>query len=121
MATATKDPVDVGHRNEVTLVGRLSGAPEEREMPSGDVVMSFRLVVARPEQKLPEGVRRATVDTLECSAWQAATRRSAATWADGDVIEVSGALRRRFFTVGGRSQSRVDVEVAKAKRLARAG
>lgn len=121
MAARTTEDRAVGHRNEVTLVGRLSGAPEERELPSGDVVVTFRLVVARPEQKPPEGVRRPTVDTLDCAAWQGAPRRSAATWSDGDVIEVIGTLRRRFFRATGAAQSRVEVEVAKARRVAKAG
>ena len=120
MATATKVTRPVGHRNEVTLTGRLSGLPEEREMPSGDVVVSFRVVVARPEQKLPAGVRRPTVDTIDCAAWLAAARRTVATWDEGDLVEVTGSLRRRFFQAGGAAQSRVEVEVGKAKRVARA-
>jgi single-strand DNA-binding protein len=120
MVTATKDVRSVGHRNEVVLTGRLSGLPEEREMPSGDVVVTFRLVVDRPEQKLPEGVRRTTIDTIDCAAWLAAARRSAASWDDGDVLEVAGSIRRRFFQGPSGSQSRVEVEVAKVKRVARA-
>jgi single-strand DNA-binding protein len=119
MASATTEERAVGHRNEVTVAGRLSGAPEERELPSGDVVVTFRVVVPRPEHRRPKGVRRATVDTIDCAAWTAATRRSAAAWVDGDLIEVSGSLRRRFFQTGGASQSKVEVEVARAKRLAR--
>ena len=35
------------HVNDVHLIGRLSAEPATREMPSGDVMMSFRLVVER--------------------------------------------------------------------------
>ena len=37
------------HCNAVRLVGRVSGVPEERELPSGDRVVTFRLVVERAE------------------------------------------------------------------------
>lgn len=33
--------------NEVRLVGRVSAAPEERALPSGDTVASLRVVVPR--------------------------------------------------------------------------
>ena len=32
-------------RNEVLLAGRVSAAPSERELPSGDRVVTFRLVL----------------------------------------------------------------------------
>ena len=111
-----------GHRNEVYLVGRLSGVPDERELPSGDVLTTWRLVVERPPSKrpTPEGSRTPTVDTLECVAWPAGLRRSAGSWAPGDVIAVEGALQRRFWRSPGGLGSTYEVEVAKAKRVTRA-
>lgn len=107
-------------RNEVVLVGRLSALPEERELPSGDRLISWRLVVDRPPgRKPPEGVRATTVDTLDCMAWTPAVRRSAKTLQQGDVIEVHGALRRRFWRAGAGAVSRCEVEVAAIKRLSR--
>jgi single-strand DNA-binding protein len=113
---------DGGHRNEVYLVGRLSGPPEERELPSGDLLATWRLVVDRPATKrpTPEGSRTPTVDTLECVAWSAGLRRLASGWAPGDVISVEGSLQRRFWRSPGGLGSRYEVEVAKAKRLSRA-
>ncbi len=35
-------------RNEVLLVGRVAAVAEERELPSGDLLSTFRLVVDRP-------------------------------------------------------------------------
>ena len=35
----------------------------------------------------------------------------------GDVVEVTGALRRRFFRGGGGVQSRYDVEVSALRRM----
>jgi single-strand DNA-binding protein len=103
--------------NEVRVVGRISRPPEERVLPSGDVVWVFRVVVARaPEARRP----RQTVDTLECAAWQPRARRSVASWAVDDVVEVCGALRRRFFRSGGAVVSRVEVEMASGRLIRRA-
>ena len=111
------EPADAGVAggNEVRLVGRVSGEPELRTLPSGDEIWTFRVVVARER---PRG--RQTVDALECVAWSARTRRSVASWGDGDVVVVSGALRRRFYRAGGTTQSRVEVEVDRARVTRRA-
>lgn len=117
------DPEAVPHRNSILLTGRLADVPEERTLPSGDVIVSFRLVVARDavrRDKLRPDRPVVTVDTLECTGWRADVRRTARTWQAGDVIEVNGALRRRFFRAGPAAASRYSVEVAKAKRLSRA-
>jgi single-strand DNA-binding protein len=86
-------------RNEVVLVGRLSAAPAERELPSGDRLVSWRLVVDRPptRRKLPEGSRPPTIDTVDCVVWTASLQKAAETWVAGDVLSVEGALRRRFW------------------------
>ena len=108
-------------RNEVLLVGRVSGVPEARELPSGDCLVSFRLVVDRPAgaRRPPDGVRATTVDTLDCTAWTPGLRRSAQGLAAGDVVEVTGALRRRFWRAAGGAASRTEVEVAQVRRLGR--
>jgi single-strand DNA-binding protein len=105
-------------RNEVTLLGRVSGVPEERELPSGDVLVAFRVVVDRPAPRRPSppGVRPPTIDTLDCVAWGAAARRSARALADGDVVSVEGALRRRFWRAGAGANSRTEVEVERLRR-----
>ena len=93
--TVIGEPRPVGSRNEVLLVGRVSGEPEERELPSGDVLVAWRVVVDRPVPRRPppEGVRLATVDTLDCVAWSSPVRRTARALVDGDVVAVEGALR----------------------------
>lgn len=101
--------------NEVRLVGRVSGQPEERVLPSGDRLVSFRVVVARDR---PRG--RQTVDALECVAWSARSRRSVSRWADGDMVELSGSLRRRFYRTGATTVSRVEVETLGARIIRRA-
>ncbi len=105
------------HRNEVALVGRLSAEAAERALPSGDVVVSWRVVVQRP----PEPSRTAiTVDTIDCVARTAALGRRALTWLPGDTMEMTGALRRRFWRAGDGVRSRYEVEVATARRVAKA-
>lgn len=109
-------------RNEVLLVGRVSGVPEQRELASGDSLVAWRVVVDRPRggRQPPAGVRATTIDTLDCVAWTPALRRTARALSDGDVVEVSGSLRRRFWRAGAGAASRTEVEVAAARRLARA-
>lgn len=108
-------------RNEVLLVGRVSGAPQERELPSGDALVSWRLVLDRPAPRRapPEGVRRTTIDTLDCVAWTAVLRRKARGLVDGDIVHVEGALRRRFWQAGTGARSRTEVEVEQLRRLGR--
>ena len=107
-----------GPVNEVRLVGRVSQAPEERVLPSGDVLWTFRVVVPRSPARTES---RQTVDALECAVWGGRVRRSVATWAEGDLVEVSGSLRRRFFRAGSAAASRVEVEVTAGKVIRRAG
>ncbi|MFD7077511.1 single-stranded DNA-binding protein [Nocardioides sp. NPDC057577] len=104
--------------NEVRLIGRLSLAAEEKDLPSGDQLTAFRVVVNRPRDKRRGS--RVQIDALECHTWVARVRRAAMTWQVGDVIEVNGSLRRRFFKTGGRLQSMTEVEVSSARRVSRA-
>ena len=102
--------------NEVRLVGRLSRDPEERVLPSGDVMWTFRLVVARGA-----GARtRQSIDTLDCAVWGGRVRSSVATWSADDVVEVEGAVRRRFFSTAGGPASRVEIEVSSGRIIRRA-
>jgi single-strand DNA-binding protein len=103
------------HRNQVLLVGRVSAAPEVRVLPSGDEITTWRLVVARDD--VPEG--RPAQDTIDCTAWSNRTRRSASSWAAGDVVEVEGALRRRFWKTSAALASRCEVEVTRVRRVAK--
>lgn len=109
-------------RNDVALRGRLAAAPQVRELPSGDEVATLRLVVGRDPRDGPpqvDGKRGVTVDTLDCSAWRSPTRRQVLRWEPGDVVEVEGSLRRRFYRAGGTPVSRWDVLIRRARRVAR--
>lgn len=121
-SAAEVDESSVEHRNEVSIVGRVAADPETRELPSGDELVSFRVVVERPPSprgSAREGRRAPTVDTLDCSAWTAATRRAALRLACGDVVAVSGSLHRRFWRVAAGAVSRTEVEVGSVRRVRR--
>jgi single-strand DNA-binding protein len=114
------EPVPVlEHRNEVHLVGRVSADPVLLTLPSGDTVVTVRLVVQRPRPSAGRG-RGQRVDTLACAGWVPALRRTLLRWSPGDVVEVNGELRRRFWRAEGAPQSRYEVELSSARRLARA-
>lgn len=95
--------------NQVSLIGRISGEPIERELPSGDKVVTFRIVVPREE---------GGVDTIDCSAWTSVLRRKALTMTDSEAA-VTGALRRRFWQSGKGVASRYEVEALTLERLKR--
>ncbi len=106
--SAERDGVAV--RNQVTLCGRVSSAPEPRELPSGDTVVTFRLVIPRERTAMTAKSRQPS-DWVHCAAWSARARRSAAAWQVGDQVEVEGALRRRFYRDGGGATTRLEVEM----------
>jgi single-strand DNA-binding protein len=118
--------------NEVSLRGRASAPGEERTLPSGDVIVTLRVVVPREgstarraaaggEVRRATGgeVRRATVDTIDVVCWTARTRRAALRLAAGDGVEIGGALRRRFYGGPAGRQSRYEVEAVSVRRVAR--
>lgn len=115
---------DLGEaRNDVVLWGRLSAPAEQRELPSGDVIVTLRVVVERPpgtgttRRRSPDGkVRPPGVDTIDVVCWSASTRRVALRLDGGEQIEVEGALRRRFFAGASGRQSRYEVEAAQVRR-----
>ena len=108
---------DVPLLNSVTLRGRLSGEPQERELPSGDRIVTFRIVVPRG----PAARRRSkqTSDVIECVAWTSRLRAKAGRLSGEDTIEVTGALRRRFSRSAGSLASYVSIELTGCSVLRR--
>jgi single-strand DNA-binding protein len=107
--------------NEVRLRGRLAATPRLRELPSGDTVWNLRVVVERPPAPPGKERPRQRVDSLECAVWSGRLKKTVAKWEAGNVVEVTGALRRRFFRAGGATASRVEVELTGGRRVRRAG
>jgi single-strand DNA-binding protein len=103
--------LEVTHRNEVVIVGRMSADAIVRELPSGDAVASWRLIVDRPET-VP-----GKFDVVECATFNGRVRRQALAWKRDDVIEVTGALRRRFWKSPVGLQNKYEVHVSRASRL----
>ncbi|WP_229053795.1 single-stranded DNA-binding protein [Aeromicrobium sp. Leaf350] len=101
--------------NDVRLRGRVSGDPETRVLPSGDELVSLRLVV--PRSAAARKRSKATVDTIELTAWTAALRRTVGRLSSGDVVEVSGELRRRFARGAGGAQSFMGVDLTACRRV----
>ncbi|HEU4515316.1 MAG TPA: single-stranded DNA-binding protein [Nocardioidaceae bacterium] len=117
---STEEVVVDGTRNEVCLAGRVSSAPVSRELPSGDHVVTFRLVMQRDRTPMTAKSRQSS-DWVDCAAWGARARRSAASWQVGDQVQLEGALRRRFFRDGTGPSTRLEVEMISGRCLARAG
>ena len=107
---ATATPRTLTHRNEVLLVGTLQSEPMPRSLADGTDVVTFRLLVRRDD----EG---AGTDSFECTSAAAGCRRAAAGWGIGDELEVSGALRRRFYRAGAASRPFTVVDVQRARRV----
>ena len=105
--------------NEVALRGRLGSEPQVRVLPSGDGVLTFRLVVRRGRDSPMTRGSRQVSDWVDCAVWGGRVRTSAAAWHLGDVVEVRGALRRRFYRTAAGSATRLEVEVLAGKRLRR--
>lgn len=93
--------------NEVRLRGRWTSA-SLRELPSGDELVSARLVVQREESG---------VDTIDCAVWRPALRRRALAIPDDATVEVDGSLRRRFWRTPTGAASRYEVEVTALRRV----
>lgn len=84
--------------NLVVLGGRVSRPPETRELSSGARVLGFDLAAARPDRA------RESVPVV----WTDPPSSAAALDVGVDVLVV-GRVRRRFFRVGGATQSRTEV------------
>lgn len=108
--------------NDVRLVGRLTGQPAMVDLPSGDALVTFRISVPRSSPSSPARGHSGSgqrVDSVPCTAWAPRLRRSILTWRAGDLVEITGAVRCRFFQAGGATRSRVEVEASAARIMRR--
>jgi single-strand DNA-binding protein len=109
--------------NEVTLRGRVSREPELRELPSGTLIVTVRISVARAPSPMSKGSKQGSKqgwDWVDCVAWGARQRRRVSTWRVGDIVEVEGALRRRIYRGGAGTAMLLEVEVLAGRMIGRA-
>ncbi len=104
-------------RNDVVLRGRLSAPVELRPLPSGDTLLLFTLAVRReaPGPRGPES------DLLTCVSTVKGLLTRAQAWEPDDVIEVEGALQRRFWRTPTGTAVAYEVSVRAARKASRAG
>ncbi len=100
---------ELRYRNRVELVGRISSPAEEKTLPSGDVLVEFRMVIDRDDR---EGV-----DTLDVATWKASLRKRALSLEAEQWIGVKGVLRRRFWKTPTGVASRWQVEAREITRV----
>ena len=95
--------------NDCLLRGRVSAPATDRELPSGEHIVEFRLIITRAER---EGV-----DTLDIAAWSSRVRRTALSLKAGEWVEISGSIRRRFWQGPTGLASRWQIEAESITRL----
>ncbi len=108
-------PSPSGTSCSVVIVGRMGASITDRVLPSGDALTVFTVVVDRPRD---HHAGAATVDALPCQAFRASVRTAVARLEAGQLVEVTGTLRRRFWRgpVGLGSALEVDVSRIRAVR-----
>jgi single-strand DNA-binding protein len=110
-APSSSDPAPVQEqpsvvsRNEVAIAGVIAEAAEERELAGGALAARWTLRVPRAAE------RGGGSDLIDCVALEPEMREQALQWPESAPLEVWGAIRRRFFRTGGRTATRVEVEV----------
>ncbi len=85
-------------------------------LPSGDTVITLRLVVGREPR--PASPRRPSVDTIDVACWDPEVQAQATSLGADAYAEVAGALRRRFFRTQHGPASRYEVEASEVRAAA---
>ena len=116
-STSVQGVAGISDDNIVRLVGRITTAPERRSLPSGDEVVSLRIVVRRPDGIVdtvpvqvgpaPGAGRRAGPGQVGRRSLSAAERLST-----GTRVRVEGRLRRRWWQAGGARRSMLEVNAS---------
>lgn len=95
--------------NQVTIMGRLTAAPELRTTPSGIAVCSFYLAVDRPHRKSDEKERE--TDFFRIVAWRNDAEFICKYFSKGDPMLLTGALRNTQYKVEGEEKPRTQTEI----------
>jgi single-strand DNA-binding protein len=99
-------------RNEVLLVGRLSAAPEDHTLPSGDTVTKWRIIVRRRRRQRRGGT---LTDSVPCVTFSPETADVVRGLKPRDYLQVTGSFRCRVFGPTGAKVWKYEVEVTSAK------
>jgi single-strand DNA-binding protein len=96
--------------NIVVLIGRLSSAPRQTQLPSGDERWAFELSCeSDPASPVPAASVAGESITLSVPIAIAAPITGIDRFDTGTELVVAGVVRRRFYRVGGITQSRTEV------------
>ena len=79
--------------NHIVLMGRLTRAPEIRQLPDGAAVLNFSLAVDRDYLDRESGERE--TDFIDCVAFRGTAEFMQKYFGKGSMIVVSGRLRVR--------------------------
>lgn len=97
--------------NNVTLMGRLTAAPELKTTTGGINVMSFTIAVDRRYQQ--NGERQA--DFINCVAWRNTAEFITRFFKKGDMIAVIGEIQtRKYQDQNGNNRTAVEVVINQA-------
>lgn len=89
--------------NVVVLRGTIANEPSRREIPSGEVWQFDLRTPGHPESAVPSG----SVPV----AWHDPSDAQLLALQHDEAVVIVGSVRRRFFRVGGSTQSRTEVVV----------
>ncbi|MFD1542859.1 single-stranded DNA-binding protein [Nonomuraea guangzhouensis] len=98
-------------RNEVVLVGRLSAAPEDKPLPSGDILTKWRLIVRRPHHRSGQTM----TDSVPCATFDPEAAAFVRSLRPRDTMEIKGAFRCHVYGPTAAKIWRYEVEVSIAK------
>ncbi len=109
--------------NVVRLRGRLTRHPEVTTLPSGDEVLAINVTVERPHDgldTLPVQVGPVPPQGRRPAPGQAGRRllSTARRLGPGDIIEIDGWLRRRWWESPSGRRSRVEVAATAVRQIA---
>ena len=114
---------DAAHRNQVLIVGELVAPPQSRLLPTGEEVLSFRLMVrAQPppaRSAKAVAVTRERGDSIDVAATRSECRQRIIRSGVGDVVEIEGCLRHRYWRGAGGLAGRYEVEALRIRSVAK--
>jgi single-strand DNA-binding protein len=96
---------------EVILVGRLGTRVDHRDLPSGDTVTVFTIVVDRDRRTSGS----ARVDAIACQTFRVGVAKRLGSLEPGTWVRAEGTLRRRFWRTGAGLGSAMEVDVVRLR------